>query len=55
MKRTITIQIICQYKSEAVIELVTPALSNVRWMVDECDVRDLPDNLREISLIKWLS
>lgn len=48
------IQIICQYHADTVLETAAPALSNVRWMVDECDVHDLPDNNREISIIKWL-
>ena len=48
------LQIICQFKPTG-LDSVNPSLSSVRWMVDECDMRSLPNNETEVSLVKWLS
>ncbi len=48
------LQVVCQFQPNG-LESVHPTLSNVRWMVDECEMRALADNQTEVSLIKWLS
>lgn len=51
------LQIVCVYaERQRESERYSPqiGLTDIKWMVDEFNVRELPDKRTEISLIKWL-
>lgn len=48
------LQIVCQYHSKNGVG-IQPNVTNIRWMVDECNVRALSSTETEIALIKWIN
>lgn len=49
------LQVICSYHAINSPDVFQPSVANVRWMVDECNIREVDANHVQVTLIKWLS